>query len=312
MTDRLLAMQVFARVARLEGFAAAARELHISATAVSRHVAMLEEHLDVRLLRRSTRRVSLTEAGAAYLERCERLLADLIELEEGVTGGRHEPRGRLRISAGVSFAQEQLGALMPEFLARHPELEVELRLSDRHVDLVGEGFDLAVRIGRLPDSSLFAKKLCPSRHVLCAAPSYIATHGEPQTPAQAREHACIVDTNQTAGWEFMGPDGPVTHRAEGRYRVNSAHASSAAAIAGLGLAYLPTFVAGPRLASGELTPLLPAFRPIETSVYAVYPENRYLSAGVRAFIDLLVERFGEQPPWDRWFTDANGSETARS
>lgn len=308
MIDRFQAMSVFARVARLESFSAAARELHISATAVSRHVAALEQHLDVRLLQRSTRRVSLSEAGAAYLERCEQLLADLAELEDGVVGGRREPRGRLRISAGVAFAREQLHLLMPEFITRYPKLEVELQLSDRRIDLVGEGFDLALRIGRLPDSSLIARKLCPCRHVLCASPRYLAEHGAPESPDQLRAHACIVDTNQARAWTLVGPEGEVQHQVEGRYRVNSAHASCAAALAGLGVANLPTFVAGPHIASGELVVLLPAHPPFEMGLYAVYPENRYLSAGVRAFIDLLVEHFGgEQPPWDRCFRERETS-----
>ena len=303
--DRLQAMKVFARVARLGGFSAAARELDLSTTAVSRHVSQLEEHLRVRLLQRTTRRLSLTDVGAAYLERCERILADLHELEDALCQGQQNPRGRLRITAGVSFAQEQLGAVMPTFVRRYPELEVELLLSDRHLDLIGEGLDLAVRIGRLPDSSLFARRLAPIRHAVCASPAYIAANGAVTAPGQLSRHTCIIDTNQPKTWWFQGPDGEQTVTVTGRYRVNSAHGACDAVIAGLGLAYLPTFVAGPRIESGAIVPQLAGYRTTELAMYAVYPENRYLSAGVRAFIDLLVDHFGDEPPWDRFLATAS-------
>lgn len=298
--DRLQAMRVFTRVARLGGFSAAARELALSTTAVSRHVSQLEEHLQVRLLQRTTRRLSLTDAGLAYLQRSERILADINELEEALSEGQKNPRGRLRITAGVSFAQEQLNAVMPEFLERYPELEVELLLSDRPLDLVGEGLDVAVRIGRLPDSSLIARRLAPIHHVVCASPAYIAEHGSVASPGELIDHACIIDTNQPKTWWFEGPDGVETLAVTGRYRVNSAHGACDAVLSGLGLAYLPTFVAGPRIERGEIIPQLPDFRVAEITMYAVYPENRYLSAGVRVFMDLLVEHFGDEPPWDRF------------
>ena len=298
--DRLHAMQVFVRVSRLGSFAAAARELQLSNTATSRVVSQLEAHLGVRLLRRTTRQVSLTDEGAAYLRRCERILADIQELEEGLAEGQRTPRGRLRISAGVSFAQEQLNALMPEFLERYPELEVEALLTDRHIDLVAEGVDVAVRIGRLPDSTLIAKRIAPCRHVVCASPRYVAKRGLAQTPSALAEHACIIDTNQPRNWHFDGPGGPETFAATGRYRVNSAHAARDAAIAGLGIAYLPTFVAGTELVHGALVRQMPDYRAAETAMYAVYPENRYLSAGVTAFIRMLAERFQRDPPWDCW------------
>ena len=298
--NRLQAMRVFTRVARLGGFAAAARELQLSTTAVSRQVSLLEEHLGVRLLQRTTRRLSITDAGAACLDRCERILADIQEMEEALSEGQRNPRGRLRISAGVSFAQEQLSALMPAFVEHYPDLEVELFLTDRHLDLVGEGIDVAVRIGRLSDSSLFARRIAPVRHAVCASPDYIARYGAVATPSQLSEHMCIIDTNLPRSWCFEGPGGLETVIAEGRYRVNSAHGSCDAALAGLGLAYLPTFVAGAHIARGDLVPQLPGYQTGEAAMYAVYPENRYLSAGVRAFIDMLAERFDGEPPWDCW------------
>jgi DNA-binding transcriptional LysR family regulator len=299
--DRFQGMRVFARVARLGGFSAAARELRLSTTAVSRHVAQLEEHLRVRLLQRTTRRVSLTEAGQEYLERCERILADVEELEESLLEGRRSPRGRLRVSAGISFAQEQLNGLMPPFLERYPELEVELVLTDRKVDLVAEGIDLAVRISRMEDSSAFARRITICRHVLCAAPRYEARHGRPTRPAELSAHAHVIDTNHARRWWFEGPDGGEAVAPRGRYRVNGAHAARDAAIAGVGLAYLPTFVAGPAIEAGALHPQLPGYEGVELTLHALYPEGRYPTAGVRAFIDELVDRFGGgQPPWDGW------------
>ncbi|MEM9491187.1 MAG: LysR family transcriptional regulator [Myxococcota bacterium] len=297
--DRFQAMTVFARVARLGAFSAAARELQLSTTAVSRQVAQLEEHLGVRLLQRTTRRLSITDAGAAYLSRCERILADVHELEDALSEGQDNPRGRLRISAGVSFAQEQLGTLMPAFVERYPDLEVDLLLTDRHLDLITEGIDVAVRIGRLSDSSLIARRLAPIRHALCASPAYLAEHGGISAPAELAGHHCIIDTNQSRTWWFEGEGGVENVVAEGRYRVNNGHGACDAARAGLGVAYLPTFIAGSHLASGELIRLMPGYRVAEMTMFAVYPENRYLSASVRAFIDVLAEHFGGEPPWDR-------------
>jgi len=298
--DRFEAMRVFSRVAHLGGFAAASRDLHMSTSAVSRHVGQLEDHLGLQLLTRTTRQVSLTDAGTEYLGRCDRILADVQELEDTLADGRRCPRGRLRVSAGVSFAQEQLNQFMPSFLAEYPDLDVELLLTDRHIDLVGEGVDAALRIGRLSDSSLIARRLCPCRFAVCASPSYVDRVGAPSAPADLASHRCIVDTNQPASWRFAGPDGDHSIAVEGPYRVNSANAAAAATVAGVGLAYLPTFVAGPLLESGELVPLLRDFEPVEISVYAVYPESRYPSAGVRVFVDALARRFGGDPPWDRW------------
>lgn len=298
--DRLLAMQIFVRVARLTSFTAAARELRLSTTAVSRHVAQLEAQVGVQLLRRTTRRLSLTDAGAVYLERCEQILGDVRELEESVREGRQCPRGRLRISVGVSFAQEQLDPLMPRFLRDHPDLEVDLHLTDRHVDLVAEGIDVALRIGQLPDSGLHARRLAPIRHLLCASPDYVAEFGTVTALTDLPHHRCIIDRNLASHrWAFEGPTGRVDWQPQGRYRVNSAHAACHAAEAGVGLAYLPTFVAGPRVCAGTLVPQLPHHRGIETSLHAVYPENRYLSAGVRVLIDTLHHAFGtDPPPWD--------------
>jgi len=293
-------MRVFCRVARLGSFSAAAREMRLSNTAVSRHVLQLETHLQVRLLHRPTRRCSLTEAGSAYLTRCERILADLEELEDALGEGQRSPKGRLRISAGISFAQEQLNALMPSFVTDHPDLDVELVLTDRHLDLIAEGIDVALRIGLLADSSHVARMLSPCRHVICASPDYVERHGALTHVDQLASRFCIIDTNQPSTWWFEGPDGETRVRPTGRYTVNSAHGACDAALAGLGVAYLPTFVAGPHLTQGTLLPQLLDHATLELKLYALFPENRYLSAGVRAFIDCLAQHFGPKPPWDTW------------
>ncbi|MEL7367956.1 MAG: LysR family transcriptional regulator [Myxococcota bacterium] len=301
--DRLYAMTVFSRVARLESFAAAARELHVSTTLVSRQVAQLEAHLGVRLLQRTTRRLSLTDVGAAYLDRCEQILSDVSEVEDALREGRDRPRGRLRVSAGMSFAQEQLNARMPDLLQTYPELEIELLLTDRRVDLVGEGIDIALRVGRLSESGLFARRLCVCRHIACVSPAYAKRHGVPDAPSSLASHVCIIDTNQPRIWRFEGADGDENHEPAGPYRVNSAHAACEAVLAGFGVAHLPTFVAGPRIEQGLLQPILLDYQTTELELYAAYPERRYLSSGVRSFVEWLVKQFGREPVWDRWMDD---------
>lgn len=298
--DRFHAMKVFCEVARQEGFAPAARALRLSTTAVSRQVGELESHLGVRLLHRTTRRTSLTDPGIAYLARCEALLAELAELERSVSDRGSAPRGRVRLTAGVSFAQQQLSHRLPQFLATHPQIELELVLDDRHLDLVAERIDVALRIGRLPDSTLVARRLAPCRHVAGASPAYLDGHPPLRTPEDLREHACIIDTNQPRAWWFRGPAGETTVDVRGRYVVNSAHAAYEAARAGLGIAYLPTFVAGEALAQGELVPVLPEHEAATVHVFAVYPHARYLAGAVRALVDFLAEQLGGRPAWDAW------------
>lgn len=300
--DRLFAMEVFTKVARSGGFAAAARSMRLSTTAVSRHVGQLEAHLGVRLLQRTTRKVSLTEPGVAYLQRCEQLLEEVQELEDALLADHREPRGRLRISAGVSFAQEQLNAWMPSFMRRCPKVQVEVLLTDEHLDLIRNQLDVAVRIGRLKDSSMFARRIASIHHVVCVSKEYLEKNGPLESPEAILSRECVIDTNQKVPWRFQGPgEDPQVQNiaAQGRYQVNSAHAARDAAAAGLGPAYLPTFVAGPWVREGRLVLQLSEYRGSEIALYAVYPENRYLSAAVRAFIDALVEAYSGEPEWDR-------------
>ncbi len=300
MGDRLTDMRVFTRVARLGGFAAAARELRLSTTAVSRRVSDLEGALGARLLRRTTRRLSLTEEGHAYLERCERVLEEIDDLESTIADQRSSPRGRLRITTGVSFGMEQIVPLLPGLLSRHPDLVVDLELVDRFVDLVADGIDVAIRIGRLADSSLVARRLATCRFALCAAPDYVQRVGRPVVPEDLAQHACIVDRNTPRTWEIQSGSGLHRIVPEGPLHVNSAHAVRDAALAGMGIALAPTFVMGRSLASGELVEVLPECTIPDSAVYAVYPPTRQLSTKVRVFVDHVLEHIGDPPAWDRW------------
>ncbi len=298
MADRLTDMRAFARVARLASFARAAAELRMSPTAVSRRVNALEEGLGVRLLERTTRRLRLTAEGEAYLERSERILEEIEDLEASVALEQASPRGRLRVAAGVSFALEQLLPLLPEFLGQHPDLSVDLEMSDRYVDLVADGIDVAIRIGRLPDSSLIARRLAVSRLVLCASAEYAARAALPDVPAGLAGHQFVIDRNGPRAFELHGPDGEERFTPEGRLYVNDAHATRDALRMGLGIGQLPTFVAGPDLAAGRLVPVLPRYRMPVATVSAVYPPSRQLSTKVRVWIDHLVACFGDPPSWD--------------
>ncbi len=299
--DNLAAMAVFARVVEDRSFTQAADALGRSKSAVSKAVSQLEDRLGARLLNRTTRRLSLTEAGTAYYERAARILAEAAEADSAVSALQDEPRGTLRINAPMSFGQRHLAPAIGAFLERYPELRLDITLTDRFVDLIGEGYDVAIRIAALPDSSLIAAKLAPNRRVVCASPDYLARAGTPRHPRELRKHNCFGYTYQATGdtWRFVGPDGPATVRVTGSLTANNGEILKAAMIEGLGLALIPTFSIADELKSGELVVVLPDYIDTETSVYAVYPHSRHLSAKVRAFVDYLRDRFGPEPYWDR-------------
>jgi DNA-binding transcriptional LysR family regulator len=292
--DRLTAMRVLVEVAKLGSFAEAARSLRISTSAASRHVGQLEEHLGVRLLHRTTRSVAPTPTGQAYLAGAERLLGELGELESSVRGDAARPQGTLRVTAGVSFTNDRLHAVITEFLTTWPEVRVELDLTDRHVDLVAEGIDVAVRIGQLPDSDLVARRIAPVEHPLVAAPAYLARAGTPSHPSELRDHDRLLDRNQPRDWRLEGPDGQVSVPVDGRFAANSATAVLDACRAGLGIAIVPSFAVAPALAAGEVVRVLPDWAGPTLTLYAVYPTRRHLSAAVRAFVDLLVRSLGDR------------------
>ncbi|WP_448205482.1 LysR family transcriptional regulator [Azospirillum sp. sgz302134] len=298
--DRLDDMLAFIKVVDTKSFTAAAERLNLSKSVVSRRIAELENRLGARLLNRTTRKLSLTEVGQAYYERCTRIIADLEEAEQAVADLHSAPRGRLRVNAPVSFGYKHLAPAVAEFLERHPSIEIEMDLNDRYVDLIDEGYDLAVRIGRLRDSSLIAKRLAPARAVVCASPSYLETHGTPSVPEDLASHNCLIYTNVPTAeqWQFR-VDGEVRSvRVSGSLRANNGDLLCAAAVAGVGIAALPTFLCGDALASGALKCLLLDCYSLESNVYAVYPQNRHLSPKVRVFVDFLAERFGPRPYWD--------------
>jgi DNA-binding transcriptional LysR family regulator len=299
--DDVTAMLVFARVVELKGFSAAAAALGLSKSAVSKQISRLEDRLGTRLLNRTTRQLSLTEAGAAFYERCQRVEAEALAAEETVTRLAEAPRGLLKVNAGMSFGTRHIAPALPDFLALCPELEVDLSLNDRLVDLVDEGYDLAVRIGQLNDSSLVARRLAPLRRMVVAAPSYLDKAGRPDHPSEIRGHDCLMYAYQSSGqsWHFKGPEGEAKLRTGGRLRMNNGDAILAACIAGQGMALLPSFICWEALAAGTLERVLPAWEDgVEGAIHAVFPASRNLSPKVRVFVDFLVTRFGPQPYWD--------------
>jgi DNA-binding transcriptional LysR family regulator len=296
--DRLDEIAAFAAVADARSFTQGARRLGVSSAQVSKLVARLEDRLGARLLNRTTRDVSLTDTGRAYLERARTLLEDFEALEGSVRdeGG---PRGLLRISAPVAFGAKQLDPALLDFAGAYPEVSIEVSYGDRMVNLVDEGFDVGIRIGQLADSSLIARKLAPVRMVTCASPSYLQTHGTPQTPADLAAHEAIIDLNvrDPYVWNF-GADGECMEtRVHGRLRFASADACVEAAERGFGVARAPDFVAADSLRAGRLSTLLCNFEPETVHVHAVYPHAKHLAAKVRAFVDFLATRFAGEPEW---------------
>ncbi len=300
--DRFAAMTAFARVAETRSFSDAARRLGTSKSVVSRQIMALEADLGARLFHRTTRSMTLTEAGEGYYERVVRVLADVDDANLSVTRLQAAPRGRLRVNAPMSFGVRHLASAIPDFLALHPEVEIHMTMNDRFVDLVDEGYDVAVRIGRLMDSALVARKLAPLRRVVCGSPAYLAARGVPRTPADLAGHECLGYSNMTTTdeWSFIGTDGrPVSVEVRGRLRVNNGDALRLAALRGLGLVIQPSFIVGADLQAGTLIGVLPDAVAQDGAIYAVYPHSRHLSPKVRAFVDFLAERFGPRPAWDR-------------
>lgn len=300
--DRLTAMEVFVRVVERGSFIAAAEELRLSRAMVSKHVQDLEERLGVRLLNRTTRRIALTEAGRAYFERCAQILADVEEAEDAAGALQSEPRGTLRLNAPMSFGIIHLAPAIADFSAAHPGVAVDVALNDRVVDLIEEGYDLAVRIGRLADSSLIARRLAPCRLVACASPDYLRAHGEPGHPEDLTRHNCLGYSYWVSRdeWRFEGPDGPISVCISGNLRANNGDALRVAALHGQGIVLQPTFLVGDDLVSGRLVPLLRQFQLPELGIFAVYPPGRHLAAKVRSFVTFLAARYGEHPAWDAW------------
>jgi DNA-binding transcriptional LysR family regulator len=298
--DRFQSLVAFARVVEAGSFARAADRLDLSVSAVSRHVADLESHLGARLLNRTTRRLSLTESGQAFYERCVQLLADLEEAEEAVTAGAIVPRGTLRMTASISFGAGYLAPAIAEFRQRHPQLRFDIELSDRAVDLVDERIDVAIRIGGIGSQALIGRRIGTAQMVCCASPSYLARHGTPRTPADLADHACLTYEYSSDGnlWRFTDAAGE-SHdvKVTGFAHSNNGAMLAALAVAGVGVTVEPDFILAPDVRAGRLVRILRDYAPPTIIIHAVYPSRRHLSAKVRAFIDFLALRFERDPQW---------------
>lgn len=301
--DRVQSMTVFRRVAELQSFSAAARELRLSNAAVSKHVAHLEEHLHTRLLHRTTRSVSLTAEGQAYLARCARILDDLDELDQSVGHRASAPKGLLRVNAPSAFGLLHVSPLVPDLLAAWPDLTLDLSLTDRFVDLVEEGVDVVIRIApELPDSAtLVAQRLVSCTQYVCATPRYLKRRGTPKSPADLAEHDCLVYGLRAPHWTFVVDGKPSHVTVGGRLRVDNSIAIRDACLADAGIAMLPAFYVDDAIRDGKLRVLMPRVAVPRIWIHAVYPRQRHLSTKIRVFIDhvragLTVSPWSLAPP----------------
>jgi len=294
-------MAVFARVVGAGSLSAAARELGLSPALVSRKLAALEARLGVRLINRTTRSLHLTDEGASYFEACARLLAEIDEADAAVAAGKVEPQGILRVALPASFGHLHVAPRIPEFAARYPKVRLALSLSDRSVNVIEEGFDIAVRIAELEDSSLAARRLAPNRRVVCASPEYLARHGTPRLPEDLVHHDVLTTNDFAMTWDFKDPRGkPGTVRVGGRYACDNWEVLREWALAGLGIALKSTWDVYRHLQEGSLVALFPGYSfHTDVAIYAVYPHRRHLPAKTRVFIEFLAASFGPEPYWDR-------------
>jgi DNA-binding transcriptional LysR family regulator len=302
----------FIEVVESGGFNRAARRLGISKSIVSRRIGRLEQELGVRLLSRSTRGISPTEAGLEFKARGERILAELEEAREAVAQKGEGVVGRLRLSAPLSFGVKHVAPVLSGLACRHPRLELDVSYSDRIVDLIGERFDAAIRIGALQDSSLVARRIAPVRATVVASPDYLARRGRPETPDDLTRHECLIYAGQTNPvWPFESGKRRFSLRPSGRLRSDSGEAILQWAIAGLGIAYLPSFLLSDAVEQGSLVPLLQAYPGPEFGIFVVRPAGAHVPGKVRVLIDALVERFGGEPDWDRCLMKARQEKAAQ-
>lgn len=293
-------LAIYARVVDAGSFAEAARRLGTSRSVVSKAVAKLEKALDARLFNRTTRHLSLTEIGQVVAAHAGRVLEELDQLEQVIGSINDEPRGVLRVSASVAFGTLHVAPALADFLTAHPDLKMELTITDRLIDLAEDGYDMAIRVTAEPPLPLVARKLAPVRRRVCGTPAYFAKHGLPLTPADLVRHNCLDYTRsgEQGLWRFNGPHGEIDVPVSGSLHVDDDEALSQAVLGGLGVALLPTFIVGEALQAGRLQAVLSEYVPIERYVYALYLPTRHLPAKVRAFIDFLIARIGPNPYWD--------------
>ncbi len=295
--DRFGDLDVFARVVAARSMSGAGRELGLSPAVVSKRIRRLEERLGVRLLQRTTRQLALTEAGQGFHERVVGILAAFEEAEAWAGQGAATARGLLKVSAPTSFGRLHIAPHLNVFLEANPDVSVDLTLSDSFVDIVGEGFDVAIRIADLTDSSLIARRLAPAHRVLCAAPAYLARAGTPQALADLQRHALLIHNGSE--WRLEGPEGPESVRVASRLRTNSSEVVREAVLAGSGIALRSTWDIGPELKSAALVRVLPQYASSRRlAVHAVYPSRRHVEQKLRVFVDFLQARYGPTPYWD--------------
>ncbi|RVT90024.1 LysR family transcriptional regulator [Rhodovarius crocodyli] len=309
--ERLDCDRMFVAVLELGSFAAAAQRLGTSSGQASKLVSRLESDLGVQLLKRTTRALSPTELGQAYHARIKPLLEEFDALDASIRHASGAPSGRLRLTAPLSFGTVQLAAPLLDFAHAFPAIELDVSFTDRTVNLVDEGFDAAIRIGTTADSSLMARRLCPVRIVLAASPAYLGRRGTPQVPEDLPGHDAVIDTNfrDPANWRLLRDGRPVVVPMHGRLRFGNAEACTAAAVAGLGITRVPSFIAGPAFRAGTLRPVLEAFEDHPSALHALYPPGRHLAGKVRVLVDFLAACFRGTPAWDQgWRGIASVSE----
>jgi DNA-binding transcriptional LysR family regulator len=298
--DRLKQIESFVSVATRGSLTAAAKAENVAPAVIGRRIDALEERLGVKLLLRTTRRISLTHEGSAFLEDCQRLLADLANAEASVSAGGVKASGYLRVTAPAGFGRRHVAPLVPRFIAQHPDVSLSLNLSDRVVDIVNEGFDCAVRVGDLPDSSLVSVRLADNRRLCVAAPSYLKRAGTPQHPADLARHECLAlssDASQTRGWAFVIDGEPSHLRPSGRLDCSDGQVLHDWCLQGLGIAWRSTWEVEREVAAGELVSVLDAFAAPPNGIYAVFPQRKHLALRVRLWIDFLKHTYGDPRYW---------------
>ena len=299
--DRFENMATFIRVVEAGSISAAADRLGVAKSAVSRRLKELEGHLGVELFHRTTRKMNLTDTGRAFYHQSVRILEDVIEAEHATSQAHGTLKGSLKIALPSSFGLMHMGPAINEFLREHPQIEFDLDFNDREVDLIQEGFDLAIRIANLPDSSLIARRLAPIQTVMCASPSYLEQKGMPQSPGELIEHQCLVYSllRDFEYWHLTDSSGKeISTKIHPTLKASTGEFLKDAAIEGLGIILVPSFIAYKEIESGALVPVLKDYRPPQLDAYAIYPQTRHLSQRVRAFVDFLVQRFEGTPYWD--------------
>lgn len=294
-------MMIFAHVVHEQSFSGAARRLNISRSSVSKSVAKLEQALGASLLNRNTRHLSLTEVGAAFFDYCSRIGYELDEAHKMIDNLQARPRGVLKVVASVAFGTLHIAPAIGDFLRRYPELEIDMTITDRAVDLAEEGYDVAVSVMSDLPQTLVARKLAPIRRRLCATPAYFEEYGIPQSPEDLVRHNCLdyIHSGDRGLWRFTGPEGEVSISVSGKLRINDDEALSQVVLSGFGIALLPTFIIGKDLQAKRLKSVLSEYIPTKQQVYALYLPKRNLPLKIRAFVDFLVERFGVDPYWDQ-------------